>query len=187
MAGIFPGRRFFSGESDIGGEEHWLSPLFYHRLPRAGARRVWDKNAQGERGKYQVKRVCQILSGKERTIYVPERNTLSEVVPEEVPVPSEEPGASSSGEQRLKVTYITPLPRKISGFPCAEIEFHILIRNALRRISQLYYFENNKQLVLNYKGLIQKAQTVRTVEKAFRWIDFERYSTRQHSRLKMGE
>jgi hypothetical protein len=183
---FFPEGASFQVRVTLVGRSIGYLPYFiivFQELGRAG---FGIKNAQGERGKYQVKRVCQILSGKERTIYVPERNTLSEVVPEEVPVPSEEPGASSSGEQRLKVTYITPCRVKYQGSLCAEIEFHILIRNALRRISQLYYFENNKQLVLNYKGLIQKAQTVRTVEKAFRWIDFERYSTRQHSRLKMG-
>ena len=47
-------------------------------------------------------------------------------------------------------------------------------------------YDANQQLDLDYKGLIERAQTVVTVKQDFRWYDWERYSTRQRSRLKMG-
>jgi len=40
--------------------------------------------------------------------------------------------------------------------------------------------------VWDFKGLINKAQAVKATEKNLRWYDWERYSARQETRIKMG-
>jgi CRISPR-associated endoribonuclease Cas6 len=65
-------------------------------------------------------------------------------------------------------------------------EFHILIRNLLRRLSNLAYFHCDSELDLDFRGLVDAAQEVKLVENRTRWHDWERYSARQDAKLKMG-
>lgn len=66
------------------------------------------------------------------------------------------------------------------------LEFHILIRNLLRHISLLSYFHCEKELDLDYKGLIEKSQEIKIKKSDLRWYDWERYSNRQETRMMMG-
>ena len=73
------------------------------------------------------------------------------------------------------------------GHLALDLEFHILIRNLLRRLSLLYYFHcGGDPSGWDFKGLIEKAKEVRVKEKKLRWHDWERYSGRQETRMKMG-
>jgi hypothetical protein len=65
-------------------------------------------------------------------------------------------------------------------------EFHILIRTLLRRLSNLAYFHCGTELDLNFRGLITAAEQIETVHSDLRWYDWERYSTRQDARMKLG-
>jgi hypothetical protein len=65
-------------------------------------------------------------------------------------------------------------------------EFHILIRNLLRRLSNLAYFHCDSDLDLDFRGLVDAAQEVKLIENRTRWHDGERYSARQGAKLKMG-
>jgi len=61
-----------------------------------------------------------------------------------------------------------------------------LIRNLLRRISLLSYFHCGRELSLDFKGIIEKSQDVVTAKSELSWVDWERYSSRQETKLKMG-
>ncbi len=65
-------------------------------------------------------------------------------------------------------------------------EFHIIIRNLLRRVSSLAYFHHGKPLEADFKMLIADAETVRLSANDTRWVDWERYSNRQGTRMTMG-
>jgi hypothetical protein len=65
-------------------------------------------------------------------------------------------------------------------------EFHILIRTLLRRLSNLAYFHCGTELDLNFRGLITAAEQIETVHSDLRWYDWERYSARQDTRMKLG-
>ena len=86
----------------------------------------------------------------------------------------------------MRLNFITPTRIKFGGKYTDNVEFSIIFRNLLRRISLLSYFHCNEELDLDYKGMIKKAEEVRTLEKDVRWIDIERYSTRQGRRMKIG-
>lgn len=67
-----------------------------------------------------------------------------------------------------------------------RLEFHMLIRSLLRRLSSLAYFHHGWELDLDFTGLIDRAAEVRIIEDSARWVDWERYSSRQDSKMNLG-
>lgn len=67
-----------------------------------------------------------------------------------------------------------------------RVEFHILMRSLLRRLSSLAYFHHGWEPVLDFTGLIERAAAVRLARDQTRWVDWERYSARQESKMNMG-
>ncbi len=67
-----------------------------------------------------------------------------------------------------------------------QLEFHILIRNLLRRISLLSYFHCEKELDIDFKGIIERARDVRVEKSNLTWFDWERYSNRQETTMMLG-
>lgn len=66
-------------------------------------------------------------------------------------------------------------------------EFHILIRNLLRRIAHLSYFHcGGDPLQFDFTGAISRATKIVAKEEKLQWYDWERYSARQDTRMKLG-
>lgn len=86
----------------------------------------------------------------------------------------------------LQLRFITPTRLKFDGSLSSKLEFHILFRNLLRRISLLSYFHCGEQLAVDFRELIEEAKKVRVQKENLRWMDWERYSNRQETRMKMG-
>lgn len=86
----------------------------------------------------------------------------------------------------LSLSFMTPTRLKYDGQLSPTLEFHILIRNLLRRTSLLSYFHCGEQLDLDFKGLIEEAKSVKVQKENLRWVDWERYSNRQETKMKMG-
>lgn len=57
-------------------------------------------------------------------------------------------------------------------------EFHVVIRNLLRRLSTLAYFYQGTELQLDFKRLIELAEGVSFENVSIRWQNFSRYSGR---------
>ncbi|WP_418791964.1 CRISPR system precrRNA processing endoribonuclease RAMP protein Cas6 [Phosphitispora sp. TUW77] len=66
------------------------------------------------------------------------------------------------------------------------LEFHVLMRNLLRRLSSLYYFHHDCELSLDFNSIIKKAEDVKIVADGSYWADWERYSSRQGKRMNLG-
>jgi CRISPR-associated endoribonuclease Cas6 len=86
----------------------------------------------------------------------------------------------------LTLHFITPTRLKFDGRLSSTLEFHILIRNLLRRVSLISYFHCGEELNLDYKGLIDSSKEIKTEKENLSWFDWERYSNRQETRMKMG-
>lgn len=87
----------------------------------------------------------------------------------------------------LPLSFLTPTRIQYNEHLTIDLEFHILIRNLLRRLSLLYYFHcGGNQADWDFKGLIEMAREVTVKERNLRWYDWERYSGRQKTRMKMG-
>jgi len=87
---------------------------------------------------------------------------------------------SSEERERLTLIFETPVCLRFEGKIVSpeRFEFHILIRNLLRRVSALSYFHAGKELSLDFRGLIEKARDVCTVERNLSFVEFRRYSAR---------
>jgi CRISPR-associated endoribonuclease Cas6 len=86
----------------------------------------------------------------------------------------------------LEKNFLTPTRILYDSQLTIDLEFYILIRNLLRRLSLLYYFHcNGDSSEWDFKGLIEKAKEVKVKEKKLRWYDWERYSGRQETMVKM--
>jgi hypothetical protein len=87
----------------------------------------------------------------------------------------------------LKINFLTPTRILYNGHLTLDLEFHILIRNLLRRLSLLSYFHcGGDPSGWDFKRIIEMANDVGVEERSLRWYDWERYSTRQDTRMKMG-
>ncbi len=103
-------------------------------------------------------------------------------------LPTERSKVVESGlSPSLQLSFLTPTRILYSGSLTLDLEFHMLIRNLLRRLSLLYYFHcSGDPSEWDFNGLIEKAKEVKVKEKKLRWYDWSRYSGRQETRINMG-
>ena len=86
----------------------------------------------------------------------------------------------------ITISLLTPLRLRFDGHITDKIEFHVLIRNLLRRISSLSYFHCGEKFQVDFKGLIEKAKAVNQTKSDIHWYDWKRYSTRQEEWMSLG-
>ena len=87
----------------------------------------------------------------------------------------------------IRISFITPTRIKYQNRLTKDLEFHVLFRNLLRRISLLSYFHCGHRLDdQGFKDLVEQAHKVQTVKRALYWHDWERYSNRHKTRMKLG-
>ncbi|WP_347274283.1 CRISPR system precrRNA processing endoribonuclease RAMP protein Cas6 [Candidatus Kuenenia sp.] len=86
----------------------------------------------------------------------------------------------------LTISLLTPLRLRFDGHITDKIEFHVLIRNLLRRISSLSYFHCGEKFQVDFKGLIEKAKAVNQIKSDIHWYDWKRYSTRHEEWMSLG-
>jgi len=67
----------------------------------------------------------------------------------------------------------------------SDFNFPVFTRNLLRRINLLSHHCDTR-LQIDYKNLLIQAESVQTNENRLYWYDWERYSARQDTRMKLG-
>ena len=137
-----------------------------------------------DKGKYQLEEVKTIKTGEQsEAIYSGKdkilRNTFAVLKVDDL-----QPFDLSP--LTLHLSFVTPARLKFDGNLSPKLEFHIFFRNLLRRISLLSYFHCGEELALDFKGLIEEARDVKVQKDNLRWMDWERYSNRQETKMKMG-
>lgn len=90
------------------------------------------------------------------------------------------------GPCTIHLIFLTPTRLRFNGDLTSDLEFHILLRNLLRRISLLSYFHCGAELAVNFRELIKEAEKIQTKKRNLHWYDWERYSTRQRTKMKLG-
>jgi CRISPR-associated endoribonuclease Cas6 len=86
----------------------------------------------------------------------------------------------------VKLRFLTPARIKYNGKFIDDANFEIVIRNLLRRLSSLAEVHCGEKWELDWKGLIERSKEIKTVNSDLAWKDWERYSQRQDTKLKMG-
>ncbi|HKQ08167.1 MAG TPA: CRISPR system precrRNA processing endoribonuclease RAMP protein Cas6 [Blastocatellia bacterium] len=87
---------------------------------------------------------------------------------------------------RVKLRFTTPTRIRVEGDLQTSLSFELLIRNLLRRVSMLIAVHGESRLDLDYKGLIARAASVRIHQASLSWHDWQRYSNRQETKMKLG-
>ncbi len=144
------------------------------------------------RGRFRISQVLSLDNHlKGTTIYKGEEKILQSKYPslkvEDLLSDARGSGRLMAGSSRkIKLNFLTPTRMKFGERYILDLEFHIFLRNLLRRISLLSYFHCGDELELDFKGLISRAMEVKTEERSLSWYDWERYSSRQDTRMKLG-
>ena len=94
--------------------------------------------------------------------------------------------AASLPTHQLTMRFLTPTRITHEGRLTDKLPFHLFWRRLIGRISALSYFHCGESLQMDFKGLIDQAMTVETVNNNLRWHDWTRYSLRQDRRMKLG-
>lgn len=87
---------------------------------------------------------------------------------------------------QIQLSFVTMTRIQYEQSYAEKLEFHMLIRNLLRRISTTSYYHNGFELDLDFQGLIERAKAVERDEDSLHWVNWERYSSRQDSKINLG-
>jgi len=92
----------------------------------------------------------------------------------------------SKNYQQVKINFLTPVRIILRGELPTKFNFNLFIINLLRRLSWLSIVHGDEELEFNYKYFISCANDVKIKERNIKWYDWERYSSRQGTRMKLG-
>ena len=150
------------------------------------------------RGKFALEEVFNINEDGQRSIYHINSGTLLPVEPQRIDLKKAVKNLLSGWNSlntipELTLKFLTPTRIKYQRHLVGKPEFHVLIRQLLRRIFLLWYFHSDESVDddLNslkdyHQRLINMATAVEAISENLRWIDWERYSHRQHARMRLG-
>lgn len=153
-----------------------LLPWFICAFEELGRSGLGSKVA-GERGRFLLISVRQA----DKTLYQQGRGMqaaqpLPESVPSVFPV-----------KDSLRLTFHTPARIKYQEHFAEQLDFHILFRNLLRRVSLLSFFHCGQRLDdSGFAGFIRQAEGIVTVSHRLRWQEQRRWSGRQKSAMQFG-
>jgi len=162
------------------GEMNNSLPYFIYAFDQMGKIGIGKKN-EGKRGRFILKEVkgnnCVIYAATDKKMH---NITKPEVLSIDNTTCTVEPKAC------LKLTLKTPLRLKFENRLKADLPFHVLVRSMLRRISSLFNCYGKGEPPLDYRGLVQRAASVKTFDSNLKWFDWCRYSSRQNKSMLMG-
>lgn len=144
---------------------------------------AFDKMGQNGIGKGRAKFVLDTVSCQGQILYrqgSTRLETCTGVETLQLPAEIDAPPAD------LQLNLQTPLRVKQQGHFVQKLDFSILMRTALRRLSSVMATYGEGEPDLPYRELIQQAEQVPTLSNQTRWHDWQRYSNRQQDAMQFG-
>ncbi len=164
------------------GETNNSLPYFIYAFEQMGKIGI-GKRVNGNRGRFSL----ETVKAGDREIYSCRDRTLLQDAPAgNLKLPASNPGKNGNGRLRISLTLETPLRFKFKSEIRATLPFHVLVRAMLRRMSSLYNVWDGGEPDLDYKGLIERAKSIRIRHNGLKWFDWRRYSNRQERKMFMG-
>jgi len=154
-------------------------PYFVYAFEQMGRIGIGQK-INGQRGQFRLLTV----SRADKVIYQAWERLL--MIEDVIDVALEAPTARDQSIDQITVVLQTPLRLKFRNTYRAELPFHVLIRGILRRIAVLNHHYGAGEPDLDYRGLVARAQKIKTLASSVRWYDWQRYSNRQEQAMLMG-
>ena len=180
-----PGETLSFGLTLVGKSIDYL-PYFIYTFEELGRMGIG-----GRRGKFELEELiaipaderCKVMDVRGETIYSGREKVLRS---SDFVVHFKDFESFPLSPLTLHLTFLTPTRLKFDGKLSPSLEFHILIRNLLRRLSLLSHFHCGEELDLDFKGLIEESQLVKLEESYLSWFEWQRYSQRQETRHDPG-
>jgi len=142
------------------------------------------------RGRYKILEVIKCEKEDEKwinkvSVYSNSGKVIRKVLSDKLFIPEEFKNLDSN--RKLSLNFVTPVRMKYMRDLVVKPEFHILIRNLLRRLLLLCYFHcEGKKPEWNHREIINQAESIVIESSSLKWFDWERYSSRQDTRMKLG-
>jgi CRISPR-associated endoribonuclease Cas6 len=92
---------------------------------------------------------------------------------------------NESPDNEITISFETPVRMKIKDKLSSHIPFHLLISRLSERAFLLAHLHCGGEMG-DFEGFAKGSEKVETISSNLRWIDWERYSTRQQTRMKFG-
>lgn len=181
-----PGERLTFGLTLIGRAIDYL-PYVIFALDQTGRKGLGQR-----RGRFELESVVwRTADGENRVIYdgVEKRlasGSFSQSAEEFIRHRLASFERSTSKPSNLKLVFLTPVRLRVQKDLQDCISFELLIRSLLRRFWQLSLVHGEGELRLDHRALIERAKSVEVVRSELRWLDWERYSHRQRTKMRLG-
>jgi hypothetical protein len=135
-----------------------------------------------QRARFRLARVEALgLSGPPRTLFT-EGAPLSFQ-----PAQASRPEPDSPAAERITLRFATPLRLKVRDRLAGRPGFRDLVFNALRRVLDLAHTHVPGAAVeWGFRTFLEQSSAVRVVTEDLRWHDWERWSNRQRTAMKLG-
>jgi hypothetical protein len=181
-----PGEELIFGLTLIGRTIDYL-PYIIFAVDRAG-----QKGLGRGRNRFVLESVySREIEGKERLVYLGADKSFSsgpfslntkEIIDQRLAL--FEP--STAEPSNLKLKFLTPTRIRVRNDLQSNVTFELLIKNILRRISQLTTIHCGFESPLDHRSLVERARNVNIVSNHLKWKDWERYSNRQQTKMNFG-
>jgi len=147
-------------------------PYIFYSLLKAG-----EKGLFRQRIPYTIDKILSldegmtVYDGKEETLNIPEpkRYQFNESVIDDF-------------KSKLTVRFLSPVRIKVNGQYTNKLTYKDIVINAVRRLSVLEsMYGSGDEVKFNANNLSEKKSL-----SSFRWVDYDRFSARQSSEMKLG-
>lgn len=156
-------------------------PYFIYAFYELGA------NGMGRaRGRFTLKRVLRLNGAERYPVYEGQGKILKRAY-ESVSwhrVLEQRPGSSPTATVTLH--FLTPARIKVKDDLVVDLDFSVFFKSLVRRIEALGVFHCGGGRLEGVRDLIHNAAAIETAHRALSWYDWERYSNRQETRMKLG-
>jgi hypothetical protein len=138
-----------------------------------------------DKGKYSLEKVISINNDSEILIYDGDSHFRDDLqVMDSAELVRD---AGQLNYHQVTFNFLTPTRIKNDGKLSIDVDFVIILRNLLRRLSRLAKVHCDETWELEWKELIEMANDrVSTVSSGLKWHDWKRYSERQGTKMNMG-
>ncbi len=161
------------------GEMNAALPYFVYTFELMGEQGI-GKKMGNHRARFRLNGV----SCKDIQLYNPQTGKLAPTPqPELLLLSAVEPSQEIS---KVTIRLQTPLRMKSDNHLQATLPFSLLVRAMLRRVSGLSNAWGTGEPVLDYRGMVARAEQIKVVDGRLRWHEWERYSNRQDQSMNFG-
>lgn len=161
------------------GEMNTYLPYFVYTFELMGEQGIGKKTGE-HRARFSL---CGVTNDDTK-LYDPRTGKLSPApAPDILEIAAVEPTSRNSG---ITITLQTPLRLKGDNHLQSNLQFSLLTRAMLRRVSGLFNAWGKGEPALDYRGMVARAADVKVVDSRLHWHDWERWSNRQEKAMNFG-